>query len=65
MIIKGFILAAFIRLLIASGGYKVRLDLDSDEKLDVSGETLDNRRVAVWSDGPDRKAETKDDVKTW
>lgn len=47
------------------GGYKVRLDLDSDEKLDVSGETLDNRRVAVWSDGPDKKAGTKDDVKTW
>ena len=47
------------------GGYKVRLDLDSDEKLDVSGESLDNRRVAVWSDGPDRKAGTKDDIKTW
>jgi hypothetical protein len=47
------------------GGYKVRLDLDSDKKLDVSSEALDNRRVAVWSDGPDRKAGTKDDIKTW
>ena len=47
------------------GGYKVRLDLDSDEKLDMGGETLDNRRVAVLSDCPDRKAGTKDDVKTW
>lgn len=47
------------------GDYRVRLDLDSDEKVDVGSETLDNRRVAVWSDGPDRKAGTKDDVKTW
>ena len=47
------------------GGYKVRLDLDSDEKVDVGSETLDNRRVAVWSDGPDRRTGTKDDVKTW
>jgi hypothetical protein len=47
------------------GGYNVRLDLDSDEKLNVVGETLDNRRVVVWSDGPDRKAGTQDDVKTW
>lgn len=47
------------------GGYKVRLDLDYDEKLDASGEALEGRRVAVWSDGPDRKAGTKDDVKTW
>jgi hypothetical protein len=47
------------------GGYRIRLDLDSDEKVDVGSETLDNRRVAVWSDGPDRKAGTKDDVKTW
>lgn len=46
-------------------GYNVRLDLDYDEKLDVSGAVLDNRRVAVWSDGPDRKAGTKDDIKTW
>jgi len=43
----------------------VRLDLDDDEKLDINGESLVNRRVAVWSDGPDRKAETNDDVKTW
>jgi type II secretory pathway pseudopilin PulG len=47
------------------GGYRIRLDLDCDEKVDVGSETLDNRRVAVWSDGPDRKAGTKDDVKTW
>ena len=47
------------------GVYRIRLDLDSDEKVDVGSETLDNRRVAVWSDGPDRKAGTKDDVKTW
>jgi hypothetical protein len=47
------------------GGYKIRMDLDYDEKLDVNGEVLDGRRVAVWSDGPDRKPRTKDDVKTW
>lgn len=47
------------------GGYRVRLDLDSDNKIEVSGKTLDNRRVAVWSDGPDRKPGTKDDIKTW
>ena len=47
------------------GGYNVRLDLDSDKKLDARGETLVNRRVAVWSNGPDRKSGTEDDVKTW
>ncbi len=50
------------------GPYKVRLDLDYDEKLVVkleNEESLDNRRVAVWSDGPDRRAGTEDDVKTW
>jgi hypothetical protein len=47
------------------GGYHVRLDLDADNKLDVGGEVLENRRVAVWSDGPDRKPGTQDDVKTW
>ena len=47
------------------GGYKIRMDLDYDEKLDVNGEVLDGRRVAVWSDGPDRKPGTKDDVRTW
>jgi hypothetical protein len=46
-------------------GYNVRLDLDSDQKIDARGETLNNRRVAVWSNGPDRKSGTKDDVKTW
>ena len=46
-------------------GYHVRLDLDSDQKIDVRGETLSNRRVAVWSNGPDRKSGTKDDVTTW
>ena len=50
------------------GGFKVRLDLDYDEKVLVnpgSGETLAGKRVAVWSDGPDRKPGTEDDVKTW
>jgi hypothetical protein len=47
------------------GGYKVRLDLDHDEKLELNREALNNRRVAVWSDGPDRTAGTKDDIKTW
>lgn len=50
------------------GGFKVRLDLDYDEKLLVdpgSGETLRGKRVAVWSDGPDRKPGTEDDVRTW
>ena len=47
------------------GGYNVRLDLDSDQKIDVRGETLNNRRVAVWSDGPDHMPGTQDDVKTW
>ena len=47
------------------GGYHVLLDLDNDNKLEVGGEILENRRVAVWSDGPDRKSETMDDVKTW
>lgn len=46
------------------GPYKVMLDCDYDEKIKVNGETLDNR-VVVWSDGPDRKAGTKDDIKTW
>lgn len=46
-------------------GYNVRLDLDSDQKIDARGETLNNRRVAVWSNGPDCKSGTKDDVMTW
>lgn len=47
------------------GGYNVRLDLDYDMKLNVDGDSLQNRRVAVWSNGPDRRSGTKDDVKTW
>ena len=47
------------------GGYHVRLDLDLDEKIHVNGKVLENRRVAVWSDGPDRKPGTADDIKTW
>jgi hypothetical protein len=47
------------------GGYHVRLDLDYDEVLDVNGEVLNGRRVAVWSDGPDRKPDTEDDIKSW
>ena len=47
------------------GGYHVRLDLDFDEKLEVPGKTLVNRRVAVWSDGPDLIEGTADDIKTW
>jgi hypothetical protein len=46
-------------------GYNVRLDLDNDAKLNVNGDSLHGRRVAVWSNGPDRKAGTKDDIKTW
>lgn len=46
-------------------GYNVRLDLDSDKKIEVHGESLNNRRVAVWSSGPDGVSGTKDDVKTW
>ena len=47
------------------GGYNVRLDLDSDKKIEVHGDSLDNRRVAVWSNGPDGLSGTMDDVKTW
>lgn len=47
------------------GGYHVRLDLDYDEVLEVNGEVLNGRRVAVWSDGPDRKPDTEDDIKSW
>ena len=36
------------------GFYNVRLDLDSDKKIKVHGESLNNRRVAVWS--KDRKS---------
>lgn len=47
------------------GVYKVRLDLDYDEKIEVNGEILMGRRVAVWSDGPDQIAGTIDDVMSW
>jgi len=46
------------------GPYKVLLDADCDEHLVVHGKALD-RRAAIWSYGPDRKAGTKDDIKTW
>ena len=56
------------------GGYKVRLDLDYDEKVEVpatvlnGGKTLNGRRVAVWSlgaDGVSGKGTKNDDVVTW
>jgi hypothetical protein len=47
------------------GAYKVRLDLDYDEQIEVNGEILKGRRVAVWSDGPDQIAGTDDDIKSW
>jgi hypothetical protein len=47
------------------GPYKVMLDADSDAHLKVNGKALDNRLVAVWSDGSDRIAGTKDDIRTW
>lgn len=47
------------------GGYNVRLDLDFDNKIEVHDESLNNRRVAVWGNGPDGISGTKDDVKTW
>lgn len=48
----------------------VAFDLDSNETLTVPGRsgtpvTLNGRRVAVWSDGPDGISGTKDDVTTW
>ena len=56
------------------GSFKVALDMDYDEQLQVQPkasaqrETLNGRRVAVWSDGADGVDEAgkpKDDVKTW
>ena len=58
------------------GGFKVRLDLDYDEKIEVKpkaasgSKTLNGRRVAVWSDGADgvksgSKGNSTDDVLTW
>jgi prepilin-type N-terminal cleavage/methylation domain-containing protein len=56
------------------GTYKVRLDMDYDERLTNvkpkagAQATLNGRRVAVWSDGQDGVTATgkaADDVKTW
>ena len=55
------------------GGYKVVLDGDYDEAIKVSPkggspQTLNGRRVAVWSDGADGvsgKGTITDDVTTW
>lgn len=47
------------------GPYRVILDVNYDEKLLVNGEVVKGHRAAVWSDGPDRKSGTEDDVKTW
>ncbi|MCP5543874.1 MAG: hypothetical protein H7A49_08205 [Akkermansiaceae bacterium] len=49
------------------GPYFVILDLDYDGEVTVpvgGGITL-HRRVAVWSNGPDGKPGTGDDVRTW
>ncbi len=45
--------------------YNVRMDLNFDHKIAVRGKILNDRRVAVWSNGPDRQSGTKDDVETW
>lgn len=45
-------------------GYRVRLDLDGDGNIRVNGEIL-QRRVAVWSLGPDGVSGTADDVRSW
>lgn len=47
------------------GTYKIRLDLDHDEKIEMDGKVVSGVRVLVWSDGPDQKAGTADDIKTW
>lgn len=47
------------------GTYKIRLDLDYDNQIEVNGEILKGRRVAVWSDGPDQMAGTADDIYSW
>ena len=56
------------------GSYKVEMDGDYDEivrpqpKGGTAAATLNNRRVAVWSDGADgvsAAGKTADDVKTW
>lgn len=55
------------------GSYKIRIDGDSDNKIEVkpkgSNKTRElNKRAAVWTDGQDGVEDTgeaKDDVKTW
>ncbi len=52
------------------GPYHVVLDLNNDAIVTVpqstgGSTTLKGRRVAVWSDGPDRKPGTNDDVTSW
>lgn len=47
------------------GSYKIRLDLDYDEKIEVNGVDVEDRRAAIWSDGPDRVSGTEDDVRSW
>ena len=47
------------------GAYNVRLDLDYDDQIEVNGETIKGLRAAVWSNGPDQKEGTSDDIKSW
>jgi hypothetical protein len=52
------------------GPYHIALDLDDDGKLSVPSAggttiTLKGRRTAVWSNGPDRKPGTNDDIANW
>jgi Domain of unknown function (DUF4190) len=47
------------------GAYNVRLDLDYDDQIEVNGETIKGLRAAVWSNGPDMKDGTSDDIKSW
>lgn len=48
--------------------YNVRMDLDFDDSIIVnqqSGQVIKNRRAAVWSNGPDQKSGTPDDIVSW
>lgn len=47
------------------GAYHVRLDLDADKTLHVHGTSLNGKRIAVWSNGPDGQSGTADDIKSW
>lgn len=47
------------------GAYNVRLDLDYDDQIEVNGETIKGCRAVVWSNGPDQKEGTPDDIKSW